>query len=62
MISAGKNPAPHHGSGIIVAPTLDYMDRAYVEARRDGWSPQPIVEVLIPSTLFLFTPKARVKT
>lgn len=41
----------HHQSGIILAPTLDYMDRAFVEARQHGWSRQPIVEMLIPSTV-----------
>jgi phytoene dehydrogenase-like protein len=39
----------HLQSGIIIAPTLDYMDRAYVDARKHGWSKQPIVEMLIPS-------------
>jgi phytoene dehydrogenase-like protein len=47
----GKAAAPHHGSGIIMAPSLEFMDRAYDTARRDGWSAQPIVEILIPSTL-----------
>ncbi|MEA1675890.1 NAD(P)/FAD-dependent oxidoreductase [Nitrospirillum sp. BR 11163] len=47
----GKARAPHHTAGIIIAPSLDYMDRAYMDARRDGWSANPIVEVLIPSTL-----------
>lgn len=41
----------HHQSGIIIAPTLDYMDRAFLDAKRDGWSRQPIVEMLIPSTI-----------
>jgi phytoene dehydrogenase-like protein len=41
----------HHQSGIIIAPTLDYMDKAYVDARAFGWSKQPIVEMLIPSTV-----------
>ena len=41
----------HLTAGIIVAPSLDYMDRAYVDARVNGWSSQPIVEMLIPSTL-----------
>jgi phytoene dehydrogenase-like protein len=27
------------------------MDRAYIDARRDGFSAEPIVEMLIPSTL-----------
>ena len=39
----------HLRSGIIIAPTLDYMDQAYLDARRDGFSCQPIVEMLIPS-------------
>jgi phytoene dehydrogenase-like protein len=41
----------HLTAGIIFAPSLDYMDRAYVDARVNGWSKQPIVEMLIPSTL-----------
>jgi phytoene dehydrogenase-like protein len=44
-------PGPHHASGIIMAPSLDYMDRAYLDARADGISKAPIVEMLIPSTL-----------
>lgn len=41
----------HHQSGIIIAPTLDYMDEAFLDAKRDGWSKRPIVEMLIPSTV-----------
>jgi phytoene dehydrogenase-like protein len=41
----------HLSSGIILAPSLGYMDRAYLDARAQGWSRQPIVEMLIPSTL-----------
>jgi phytoene dehydrogenase-like protein len=41
----------HHSSGIVLAPTLDYMDRAYQDARAFGWSRAPIVEMLIPSTV-----------
>lgn len=41
----------HLTSGIILAPSLDYMDRAYQDARTHGWSREPVVEVLIPSTL-----------
>ena len=42
---------PHHGSGIIIAPSLDYMERAYFDARTLGWSRAPIVEMLIPSVI-----------
>jgi len=41
----------HHRSGIIIGPTVDYLDRAYLYARRDGWSREPVVEMLIPSTM-----------
>jgi phytoene dehydrogenase-like protein len=41
----------HLSSGIILAPDLGYMDRAYLDARAQGWSREPIVEMLIPSTL-----------
>jgi phytoene dehydrogenase-like protein len=29
-------PGEHHQSGIIIAPTLDYMDRAYIDAKLTG--------------------------
>jgi phytoene dehydrogenase-like protein len=41
----------HLTAGIIMAPSLAYMEQAYVDARRDGWSKAPIIEMLIPSTL-----------
>jgi phytoene dehydrogenase-like protein len=47
----GRQPADHHTAGIILAPTLAYMERAYFDARALGWSRQPIVELVIPSTL-----------
>jgi phytoene dehydrogenase-like protein len=47
----GRALAEHHTSGIIMAPSLAYMDQAYLDAKAGGWSKQPIVEVLIPSTL-----------
>jgi len=47
----GREGADHHTSGIILAPSLGYMDRAYCDARMLGWSREPIIEMLIPSTL-----------
>ena len=47
----GTNAQPHHASGIIVAPSLSYMERAYFDAKTFGWSRAPIVEVLIPSVV-----------
>jgi phytoene dehydrogenase-like protein len=44
-------PGEHLQSGIIIAPTLDYMDRAFADAKVFGWSKAPIVEMLIPSII-----------
>ncbi len=41
----------HLTAGIIMAPSLGFMDVAYVDARANGWSKQPVIEMLIPSTL-----------
>jgi phytoene dehydrogenase-like protein len=41
----------HLSAGIILGPSLGYMDRAWLDARQHGWSREPVVEVLIPSTL-----------
>lgn len=47
----GKAVSEHHQCGIVIAPSLDYMDAAYRDAKAFGWSNKPIVEMLIPSTL-----------
>jgi phytoene dehydrogenase-like protein len=47
----GSDIGDHHTSGIIVAPSLAYMDRAYQDAQALGWSREPVIEMLIPSTL-----------
>jgi phytoene dehydrogenase-like protein len=47
----GTKPDVHHGAGIVIAPTMAYMERAYLDAKRDGWSHEPVVEMLIPSVL-----------
>jgi len=39
----------HLTAGIIIAPDLAYMERAYSDARQHGWSKEPIIELLIPS-------------
>ncbi|WP_420137883.1 phytoene desaturase family protein [Sphingomonas sp.] len=49
--TAKPEPGDHLKSGIILAPTLDYMDRAFTDARATGMSKAPIVEMLIPSTV-----------
>jgi len=49
--SALPGTGDHLTAGIILAPSLDYMDRAWLDARAQGWSREPVVEVLTPSTL-----------
>lgn len=44
-------PGPHLSSGIIMAPSLRYMEQAYFDAKSTGWSKKPIVEILIPTTV-----------
>jgi phytoene dehydrogenase-like protein len=41
----------HHQSGIIMAPSLAYMEKAWFDARSGDMAEQPIVEMLIPSTV-----------
>ena len=56
----GKNARDHHGAGIIIGPTIGYLEKAYLDARQKGWSSEPIVELVIPSTLdATLAPKGR---
>ncbi|WP_265570366.1 phytoene desaturase family protein [Sphingomicrobium nitratireducens] len=41
----------HLTAGIIIGPSLDYMERAHASAVLHGWSDEPVVEMLVPSTL-----------
>ena len=50
----------HLTAGIIMAPSLDYMHRAWLDAETNGWSKQPIIEMLVPSMLdATLAPKGR---
>jgi phytoene dehydrogenase-like protein len=51
VFTGRPDPGPHHGSGIIIGSSMGYLERAYLDAKRDGWSREPIVEMLIPSML-----------
>ena len=41
----------HLTAGIVIAPSLAYMQRAYEDSKTHGWSREPVIEMLIPSTL-----------
>ena len=51
----GTQLQPHHQSGILVGPSLQYFEQAYFDAKSKahnaGWARKPIVEVVISSTL-----------
>ncbi len=49
--AARPSEGAHLASGIIIGPSLKYLERAYVDARSSGWSRAPIVELVIPSTI-----------
>ncbi len=41
--------ARHHTASMLIAPSLDYIDTAYTDARRLGWSRSPAIEMHLPS-------------
>lgn len=44
-------PGEHLRSGILIAPSLGYLERAWLDARHEGYAREPIVELLVPSTV-----------
>jgi phytoene dehydrogenase-like protein len=47
----GKAPAPHHRGTIHISPTLDYMERAFDDAKYGRPSARPVLECTIPSVV-----------
>ena len=51
----GTQLQPHHQSGILIGPSLQYFEQAYFDAKSKqynaGWSRAPIIELVISSTL-----------
>ncbi len=51
----GTQLQPHHQSGILIGPSLRYFEQAYFDAKsrqyNAGWAREPIVELVISSTL-----------
>jgi phytoene dehydrogenase-like protein len=43
--------AEQHGASIVIAPSLQYLDQAYMDARMHGWARRPSIEMHIPSVL-----------
>lgn len=43
----GTNAQPHHRATIHVAPTIDYLQKAYTDALCDGESEEPLIECFL---------------
>jgi phytoene dehydrogenase-like protein len=43
----GANAQPHHRATIHVAPTIDYLQKAYDDARSAGESEEPLIECFL---------------
>ena len=41
----------HLSAGIVIGPSMDYLDKSFSDAKEFGWSKHPIVEMLIPSVV-----------
>ena len=47
----GTSPGPQHRGTIHISPTMEYIERAYDDAKYGCPSAQPIIEATIPSSL-----------
>lgn len=43
----GTNPQPHHRATIHIAPNVDYLQKAYDDARATGESEEPLIECFL---------------
>lgn len=50
-LAGAENPETFLNSTIDICPSLDYIQRAYDDAKQAGWARRPIVSMCIPSTL-----------
>ncbi|HEY5622548.1 MAG TPA: NAD(P)/FAD-dependent oxidoreductase [Gammaproteobacteria bacterium] len=48
---AGEGARGRLGSGILISPSLEYLEAAHRDAVATGQSRQPVIETLIPSTI-----------
>src|SRR3546814_386894 len=47
----GTTVGPQHRGTIHISPTLDYIERAYEDARRGEPSRQPVIEMTLPTSV-----------
>lgn len=51
IAAPGKTPGPPHQGTIHIAPTMDYIERAFAEAEAGRLPPQPMLECTLPSAV-----------
>ncbi len=44
-------PGPYLAGGITIAPSLDYVDRAFDDAKYGSFSERPFIDMIVPSVL-----------
>jgi len=49
--TSGNSIGPEHQGTIHISPTLDYIEKAYADARQGRPSEEPVLEVTIPTSL-----------
>jgi len=47
----GKWLMPHHKASILIMPSIDYIEKAYIDSKVLGYSRQPWLSINIPSTV-----------
>jgi phytoene dehydrogenase-like protein len=47
----GTDPGPQHRGTVHIAPTLDYIEQAYDAVKYDQPSPNPVLEITLPSAV-----------
>lgn len=47
----GKGLQRLHQGTVTIAPSLEYLERAYDDARARGWSEKPVISMCIPTTI-----------
>jgi len=46
----GREVQRHHHGTVMIAPSLEYLERAHDDARHLGWSREPVISMCIPTT------------
>ena len=48
---SGQENQDYYRSGIVIGPTIEYMETAFLNAQTGDWSRIPVIEMFIPSTV-----------